>query len=356
MEEKKFFEWLKQKGLADIINGSYHIFKKIYTECLGIKDEKVLIISDWGNPARRIAPLLAGCYYLAAKDLNIDVDIVMQNPKFVKGEANKQVVDKLARLSNKSTIILCPSGKIGSLGSIGKSFRKFAKNKKHKFLSATNLGHTKTDYFYSILDLIDVDYRLLNRVGNRIKSVLDNGKQIHVTTLAGTDLIINIDGMKAINNSGIYRNNGTGGNLPAGEVYIAPNIDGVNGKVVIDGSMRTPDKTYFLKRPVTLEVENGTVTNIYGGAGAKVLENSLQLVMKHAKYPQRIRKVCEFGIGTNPRSRFLGPTIINEKTWRTAHIAMGSNYWFGGNIKTIVHLDQVFKYPIIKVDGKVLKV
>ena len=40
----------------------------------------------------------------------------------------------------------------------------------------------------------------------------------------------------------------------------------------------------------------------------------------------------------------------------TAHIGIGSNYWFGGPIRTIIHLDQVFKNPLFKLDGESLNI
>ncbi len=355
MKEKEFFLWLKEEGLADAVEGSYHVFKDIFLECLGIKDEEVLIIADGGLPQRRIAPIMAGCYYLAAKDIGLNAEIVLQEPMFTKCQASKEVAEKATKLKEKSIVILCPSGKAGALGN-EISFRKFMHLKKHKFLSAPNLGHLKTEYFYSMLNLMDVDYNVMHRTGNRIKAILDNGRDVHITTRAGTDLWVNIRGMNAINNSGIYWEKGTGGNMPAGEVYIAPNDAKVEGTVVIDGSMKTPSKTYFLMNPVTLTIEKGKVTQIKGGPGAKELQDSLNAVMAHAKHPERVMRIGELGIGTNPKSRMLGPTLINEKTRNTAHIAIGSNHWFGGTNKTIIHLDQVFKDPTIKVDGKTISV
>jgi len=355
MKEKEFFLWLKEEGLADAVEGSYHVFKDIFLECLGIKDEDVLIIGDGGFPKRRIAPIMAGCYFLAAKDIGLNAEIVLQQPMFVKGQASREACEKLNSLKEKSIVILCPSGKMGTLSN-ELSFRRFARTRKHKFLSAPNLGHLKTEYFYSMLNLMDVDYNVMHRAGNRIKAILDNGKDIHVTTRAGTDLWIGINGMAALNNSGIYSERGTGGNMPAGEVYIAPNDSKVEGTVVIDGSMKTVSKTYFMMNPVTLAIEKGRIKEIKGGAGAKELQNSLNEVMKQAKHPENVMRIGEFGIGTNPKSRLLGPTLINEKTRNTAHIAIGSNHWFGGSIRTIVHLDQVFKDPVIKVDGKTLTI
>ena len=87
-----------------------------------------------------------------------------------------------------------------------------------------------------------------------------------------------------------------------------------------------------------------------------MLEQTLLNAEKRAKHPWGIRRIGELGIGINEKARICGPTIINEKTLGTAHIALGSNAWFGGNIYAIVHLDQVFKDPKIWVDGQRIRV
>jgi leucyl aminopeptidase (aminopeptidase T) len=51
----------------------------------------------------------------------------------------------------------------------------------------------------------------------------------------------------------------------------------------------------------------------------------------------------------------MGAMIIDDKTLGTAHIGIGSNYWFGGSIYAFIHLDQVFKSPMIYFDGKKLE-
>ena len=48
--------------------------------------------------------------------------------------------------------------------------------------------------------------------------------------------------------------------------------------------------------------------------------------------------------------------IVDDKSLGTAHIGIGSNYWFGGDIYAIIHLDQVFKNPAVYFDGELLKI
>ena len=171
---------------------------------------------------------------------------------------------------------------------------------------------------------------------------------IHVTTPAGTDFHITELGIP-ISSDGDYRTPGTGGNLPAGEVFVP--VENCNGVLVIDGSVRTEKDTYLSTKAV-LVVENGVVVHVEGEREAMALLKSLHDAKARSEYPERVSRVCEFGIGLNHNAVITGTTILDEKALGTAHIAIGSNYWFGGKNKTIIHYDQVFRDPTIIVDGE----
>ena len=79
--------------------------------------------------------------------------------------------------------------------------------------------------------------------GQKLKERLDVAREVNVTTKLGTDITFDIRGVKAIVNTGIYSRPGSGGNMPAGEVYIHPRLDKVEGTFYIDGSLRQKDKT-----------------------------------------------------------------------------------------------------------------
>ena len=145
--------------------------------------------------------------------------------------------------------------------------------------------------------------------------------------------------------------------MPAGEVYIPPRAKkDIHGKVVIDGSIRTHEGTFILKRPITLTIENDEVINIAGFKQARMLEQSLQKIVLKSKYGWGVKRIGELGIGINPKAKIVGVTIVDEKSLGTAHVAIGSNAWFGGTIYAINHYDQVFKKPKIYVDDKILKI
>ncbi|MBW2963806.1 aminopeptidase, partial [Candidatus Woesearchaeota archaeon] len=161
--------------------------------------------------------------------------------------------------------------------------------------------------------------------------------------------------MKASTSTGLYNEPGRGGNIPTGEVFIPIRIRQAEGVLVVDVSARHKDGTLLLKKPLILTIKQGKVTKLEG-EGADLVEQTLAEAEQRAQFPERIRLIGEFGIGLNPDAEIVGSTIIDEKVKGTAHIAIGSNYWYGGQIKTIIHLDQVFKEPEILVDEEKLKV
>jgi leucyl aminopeptidase (aminopeptidase T) len=357
METKEFSMWTLKNGLFRLAKKIYPQFKRVLKECLKAKDQDVLIVTDTGYEDRQLAPLSAKCYQLAAKEMGLKVSVVAQKPKLRKEDAEKHVIKALDEFQSNNIVILTLSSRLGALGELGKSFRKLMKEKKHRFISTSNIGKLKTSQYMNFVRPIDVDYNELKERCDRVKKILDEGNEIHVTTKAGTDFHYSIKGRKAISNSGIYGVDGLGGNIPAGEVYTAPKgKEGVYGRVVVDGTATTVKGSTLLKNPVVLEIENDEIVEVNDHEQAKLILESLEWAEQKAKHPWGIRRVGEFGIGLNRKAKIVGVTIIDEKSYGTAHIAIGSNYWFGGTVYSIIHLDQIFKERKIEVDGEILNV
>lgn len=353
MQSKEFFDFLKDNNLEDIDPEPY---KKAVKECLHFDKEKVLIITDKGINNNFVAPKVAASYYLAFKELGTTPYLITTKIKQRKEPADDYIIETLENLHSNSIIVLCVSKRMGSMKELGESFRGFCRENKHRFVSSTNLGGLENDNYKDLVNSIDLNYKELREKANKIKEILDFGSEAHITTENGTDLYYNIKGKKAITNSGEYFMPGQGGNLPVGEVYIPPKWKNVEGTVVIDGSSTIKEGTQIIREPIRLEVKKDVVTNIEGGIEAKRLKETLEWAEDKAKYPWGIRRLGELGIGLNPKARIIGATVVDEKTLGTAHIALGSNHWFGGTIYAITHLDQVFKNPKIEIDDKLLKI
>ncbi len=357
MHAKKHLQWLEEKGLMEKTKKNSHIFKKVLKDCLDVqKDERILIITDHGYENRWFASLISGGYYLAARELGLDATVIVQAPKIKGDKADENTVLALRELGMNNVIILSLSGKLGSIKEISKSFRNFIRESHHRFLSASNLGRLDKDSYQVVLDTINIDYKKLQKDGERIKKKLDKGKEIRIKTDAGTDLRVDISKYKAVLNTGNYRMPGKGGNVPAGEVYIPPTWKRVEGEIVVDGSSAYRKGTQLINNPFTIVIRRGEIVDIQGGEEAEKLNKTLEWAAKKAKYPWGIRRIGEIGIGINPNARIIGSTNIDEKVKGTAHVGIGSNYWFGGTIYAIIHLDQVFKDPKIYIDGELIEV
>ena len=356
MHSKDCLQWLEKQKLLDIAKANSIHFQTVLKKCLAAKNENILILSDYGHEGKQVAPLMAASYYFAAKELGLKPHLVLQDAR-IKGEkASKDITDALYELRNENIILVCMSQRMGSLSrELGKSYRAFAKGHGHRWASALKLGDLDTDKFKHLVDAVDIDYEKLQQTAERIKSQLDDASEVHITTEAGTDLYMDIQGKKAKCNAGNYQEKTTGGNIPAGEVYIPPNWKNVNGTVVIDGSSSYRYGTQLIKEPIKITIKKDEVVDIQGSKEAQNLKETFEWAAKRAKHPWGIKRLGELGIGINPKASIIGATIIDEKALGTAHIAFGSNYWFGGTIYAIVHLDQIFRNPRILVDGKELE-
>ena len=356
METIESLNWLKKNNLYGAASSAAVPLKKIFTPCLDAKDEKVLIVGDVGYENRNVAAVLSGAYYLAAEQLKLDAKLILQDVKSRGDASDLHVVKNLSEIRSGNIIILNMSDKLGNIQELGKSFRRWVAKKNHRFISAMSLGDLATSNIDLIIKAIDVNYKPLQTQHEQVRQRLNDAREIRVTTPAGTDLIYDKTGIEAIAADGNYTRQGTGGNLPAGEVYSPPNGKKVYGKVVIDASSRTHEHTILIKEPIELKIEDGEIRSIKGAIEARKLEEALKWAASIAKNPGNVRRICELGIGLNPRASIIGAMIVDDKTLGTAHIGIGSNYWFGGNIYAIIHLDQVFKNPTIYLDGEVLKV
>ena len=121
MHSKTTLRWLEKYNLIDVAKSNSAIFKRVLTECLNTTKEEVLIIGDEGYENRRIAALMATSYYIAARDLGLNANLVMQKPKTKGDEAEKNIISSLENLKEGNIIILNLSNRLGSIKHLGKS-------------------------------------------------------------------------------------------------------------------------------------------------------------------------------------------------------------------------------------------
>lgn len=187
--------------------------------------------------------------------------------------------------------------------------------------------------------LMSDDLGALRRRSDEVAVVLDRGAEARVTCDHGTDLVLDLEGRRAISDGGRLSEPGAFGNLPCGEGFIAPVT--AEGVLMVDGTIASVGR---VGSPVRLEVRDGYLTKAEGDEGRQLLA----LLTEHGPEATRI---AELGIGTNARAELTGNVLEDEKILGTAHVAFGASAAIGGTVQVPVHLDVVNLRPEVTVDG-----
>lgn len=198
---------------------------------------------------------------------------------------------------------------------------------------------------------VNIDYRLLSERCKKICSLFENAKSVKVTSPAGTDFTVCVEGRKALVDDGDFTKPGTGGNVPSGEVFISPVVGKSSGVIVFDGSMTFSDGDAMLETPIRATVKDGFVTDIQGDKEAKRLLKDITAAEKQSatdEYRRNARNIGELGIGLNPAANITGNMLEDEKAFRTCHFAIGENY--DGDAPALIHFDGIVCSPTIEIE------
>ncbi len=178
-----------------------------------------------------------------------------------------------------------------------------------------------------------------------VGAILENAKEIHLTTKHGTDLKMSATGRKSNSMTGMVEP-GEFAPVPTIEANVSPLEGSASGTIVANASI-----PYLgigvLENDVVCKVEDGFITNIEGGKEAKILADDL--AKKDDKY---VYNIAEIGVGLNPRCKFNGLMLEDEGVFGSVHIGIGSSLTLGGNVKASCHYDLIMTEVTLVVDGK----
>jgi len=308
------------KKLSDAVNSAL-------TNSLAIKKaEKVLVITD--RKTRHIGIL----FHERAMKLGADSFLIDMKPGSTDGE---EPPDAIAKLMLSSEVLICPTSK--SLTHT--NARRAASKKGARTITLPNVNEDM------LARAGNVDMRRMSLITNKISDILSIGRNVHITTPAGTDLRMSIVGKKGIPDTGYVTNPGETCNIPAGEAFLAPVEGKTEGIMVINGSM---GNTGIIKKPIKMHISKGFVTKIIGTREARILRKQL------APFGKKGRNIAELGIGTNHKAILTGNVLEDEKILGTVHIAIGNNISMGGTCDVGVHLDGILLKPTLTIDDKVI--
>ena len=326
------------------------------------KGERVLIITNPSHDVRLISMAL----YDAATARGADPVVLFQPAKTQFDFADDGVIHALR--SEPEIILSVSRHKLGK--------DRFALKRPYKHKGKT-YGHIfnylmetkKSRSFWSPSVTVDmfertvpIDYKKLGANCSKLKAVLDKAAEVRITTREGTDLVLGLRKRKAEMDNGDFSKPGAGGNVPAGEVYVSPELGTGEGHIAFNGCIASEGGVILIRNPIEVEVKENMVTKIRGGREARklkaTLESAKRMTRKFARegkiprkvvpeYLKNIYNLGELGIGLNEKARIVGNMLEDEKVFRTCHIAIGSNY--DGDAKALVHLDGLIKRPTVEV-------
>lgn len=181
---------------------------------------------------------------------------------------------------------------------------------------------------------LSIDLEALKENTLKIYEVVKGAKKIQVSAKNGTQIEFDLEGREFLADYGLLDKPGSFGNLPAGEVFIAPNEGKTNGYFVAQYG-----PTFKLEHNLCFNIKDGMLSEIIGSDSyAKTLESIIK------KYPQAAN-IAELGIGTNKNAKDPLNILEAEKIYKTIHMALGDNSSFGGIVSVPFHQDFVLFEP-----------
>jgi aminopeptidase len=221
---------------------------------------------------------------------------------------------------------------------------------------AQQAGMAFEEYRDFAYDAILRDWEALAEEMARLKTVLDEGSEVHLVTerdgAPDTDVTMSIDGRVAVNSAASVAYDSH--NLPSGEVFTAPYA--TEGEVFFDVPMTLQGRRV---RNVHLVFEHGEVVDVSAESNEAVLRDVLDT-------DPGARRLGELGIGMNRGiDRFTDNVLFDEKMGDTVHLAVGrayaSNFPEGREDEandSAVHVDMITDVSTgsrIEVDGAVIQ-
>ncbi|MEJ6021276.1 peptidase M29 [Ramlibacter sp. PS4R-6] len=182
-------------------------------------------------------------------------------------------------------------------------------------------------------------------------------KKMHVTSAAGTDLAIRLEGATCGGNWGYTTRPGTMTHWPGGLALAFPAAGSVGGTLVLaPGDVNLTFKRY-IERPVTLRIEDDYVTRIEGdGVDAELMRSYIAAWGDREAYA-----VSHVGYGLNAAARWDSMALYDKRDFNGTELrAFAGNFLYSTGANEVAgrhtrgHFDLPLRGCTIALDGQVV--
>lgn len=187
--------------------------------------------------------------------------------------------------------------------------------------NAEESGLDPQDYIQRMEKAYNVDYAAVYEACKQAKGRFEGVNRVLLRTGEDCELSFELTNR-------VWHIDAGDGDLPCGEIYIAPVEAKTQGTVYFE-TFYLDDAKY---EHVLLHIKDGCING----------SNRPEITAFFDEQPQENRVVCELGFGMNPNVTDLcGYAVLDEKMCGTFHIAVGANNMFGGTNTASEHIDFV---------------
>jgi 2,5-dihydroxypyridine 5,6-dioxygenase len=319
----------------------------MWREVLGLSKlaagECVLVLTSSNSNPELVSAAMLACADMGAKPLRLDIP-----PRWDPAEAGTDPTAVTGQSQLDDNPMALAAMKEADL-IIDLVFLLFTPAQREVLKSGTRmlLVYEPPEILARVMPSLDDRRRVLAARDRYLK-----GKEIRITSEAGTDLRARIGDFPITAEYGFVDEPGRWDHWPSGFVARVPNDGTANGTVVLSpGDIILPFKSY-LQTPIRLTVKEGFITRFEGGLDAQFMED----YMKEFREPNAFA-VGHLGWGLQPKARWTSMGLYDKHPT----VAMEARAFYGNflfstgpslNRKTRCHLDIPMRHCSFFIDGE----
>jgi 2,5-dihydroxypyridine 5,6-dioxygenase len=186
---------------------------------------------------------------------------------------------------------------------------------------------------------------------------LQEAKEIHLVSKAGSDYVLRKDGRAAMYQCGVADESGRWDHWPSGLVTCAPLEDSAEGTYVIEPGDVLLGSWRYAQTRITLRLEKGRITRIEGGQDARLLEAHLSRIGDDGAF-----RFSHAGWGIDDRADWGHIGMDSESLYGTVMVSIGRNIFkapapycgLGGSNTSEAHFDLCCRNTDLYLDGELI--